>query len=236
MTTRASFFLALFALTLTGCSAVEGLFTSEDEKPPSPEAASAAPTATAKEATTASGTEEVVPGDWKVFVVLDTTTDNTFFAPEAALSRALEDTNIKLMRHTTRDPIEVKDAQGSVLGKVDVNALTDQKSGYIFAEEGRPANFISSASLPFVLQQASAYFSMEIRMNNGQRASGGLRMGPNGAGGGKGMGPKSMNPEMRQRIREHKVDSSALKGGKATHLQGGGAGGAAGGEGGTTEQ
>ena len=152
-----------------------------------------------------------------------------------ALAKALEGTNIKLMRHNSRDPISVVDDKGASLGSVAVDALTDQKSGYIFAEEGRPANFLSNASLPFVLQQASAYFNTQIRMNNGQRASMGPRMGPGGQGqGAKGMGPKGisgkgMSPEARQRLREHKVDGAGLKAGKAQrlHSEGGAAEGTA---------
>ena len=162
-----------------------------------------------------------------MLVILDTSSDNSFFAPEQALNKTLESTNIKLMRHNSTDPIEVKDAAGTVVGTIMLSTLTDQKAGYIFAEEGRPADFLSNASLPFVLQQASAYFNEQIPMGNGQRANGAL----GGMGKGSKAGGRAMPAEMKARAREGKVEGGGVRTPMKPRKIGSGADGASGAEG-----
>lgn len=197
--------LSTIVLATAGCDSISGLFSGDEEVVTPAPSSEAAETRT-EAAAPAADDKALTPGDWRVLVILDTSADNSFFAPEQALAKTLENTKIKLMHHNSTDPIEVKNASGETVGTITVTTLTDQKAGYIFAEEGRPANFLANASLPFVLQQASSYFNEQIRMGNGQRASGGLSGFGKGKGGKAGAG-KPMPAEMKARAREQKGDT-----------------------------
>jgi len=161
-------------LCISGCSAIEGLF-SGDEATTEPSSTSTTPT------TSASG---VQPGQgaWRVLIIMDTSADHSFFAPEQAFDRVLDGTGIKLLRAWALGPVEIKNDQGEVIGTVDLKTVTDQSKGYVLAEAGRPFDFVAPSSLPFLLQQASAYFGTTIRMNNGRSAGEAGEMGmPSGA-------------------------------------------------------
>jgi hypothetical protein len=159
-------------LFVAGCSAIEGLFS--DDKTTE---ASGATTST-----TTSSASGVQPGQgaWRVLIIMDTSADHSFFAPEQAFDRVLDGTGIKLVRAWALGPVEIKNDEGDVIGNVDLKTVTDQSKGYVLAEAGRPYDFVAPSSLPFVLQQASSYFGTTIRMNNGRAAGEGSGMGMSG--------------------------------------------------------
>ncbi len=150
-------------------------------------------------------------GAWRVFLILDTSADHSFFAPEQALTRVLDGTGIKVVRAWALGPVEIKNDAGEVIATVDLKNVTDQGKGYVFIEDGRIPDFVAPASLPFVLQQASAYYGTQIKMNNGRNAGAGM-----GAGGG-GMGAAA------SKIKGNKIPS-AVKNGKGMKMQKGAAG------------
>lgn len=156
-------------LCIAGCSAIEGLFSDDKTEVVS--------TTTTTAGSTASG---VQPGQgaWRVLIIMDTSADHSFFAPEQAFERVLDGTGIKLLRAWALGPVEIKNDAGEVIGNIDLKTVTDQSRGYVLAEAGRPYDFVAPSSLPFVLQQASSYYGTNIRMSNGRSAGeGGLGMG-----------------------------------------------------------
>lgn len=171
---------ALLLVALPGCSSLEGLFSDDEpaataEETKAPEAAATDDDATAA-SSTAAPSATAGTGAWRVFIILDTSADRSFFAPEQALTKALEGTGVKVVRAWSLDtPVEVKNDAGEVIGVVELKKITDQGKGYVLAEADRPADFVAPSSLPFVFQQASAYYNMQIRMQNGRMAGqGGL--------------------------------------------------------------
>lgn len=161
--------LALAILPTVGC----GLF---DEKAPTeatPPADGPAPVAEPAEAPAAAETPpSETPADatpntadhYRAFIVLDTSVDRTFFVPEDTVQSGLEGKNILYLHaYSNTEPFSVTDPAGKVLGTLDIKAITDAKTGYIFVESGRPSDYLAPAAMPFVFQQATAYFREPLR-------------------------------------------------------------------------
>lgn len=218
---RALFPLALLALV--GCKQFSGLFSDDEAAEPTTTAEPAAPT-------TATGVQPG-QGTWRALIILDTTADRSFFVPEQAIQKTLADADIEVVRAYALGPVEVKDETGKVLGTVDLKTLTDQGKGYVLAEEGRPADFVAPSSLPFLLQQASAYYGKQIRMNNGRAA--GASAGPAGGVGARARSAEGGKPQIPEAIRKQMKAQKGAKLGKVAKTEG--AEGKAGAEAGAAE-
>lgn len=103
-----------------------------------------------------------VANPWRVLIVLDRTADRSFDAPIPPLTEVLASTDVQLVQVYDANPVELKGADGDVRGRLEISAVTDAETGYIFAEEGRPATYLAPAGLGIVLQQAGAYFKTEF--------------------------------------------------------------------------
>lgn len=147
--------LLLVALSVAGC---DGLFNKKPEAEPTP----AAPTApvevtTAKVAGPSQGT-----GPWKVIIAWNKDNAGEFQVPEGILEKVLEPAGVKILRSSTPGPVSVLDANGQTVGTVDVGAITDLDTAWILAESGRPPTFLAPLPAPILVQQAGAYFKIEL--------------------------------------------------------------------------
>lgn len=217
--------LPVVLLGLMGCSQFEGLFSDDDGDKPAEEATPTASTARSGGATVKAG-----EGAWRSIIILDTSADHSFFAPEQALNKALEESGIRITRAWALGPVEIKNEAGEVVGTVDLATVTDQAKGYVFVEQGRPSDFVSPASLPFVLQQASAFFAKPIKMGNGRAAAaagGGMGggMGARQLQGGKQLGgPAGSGAAKRMKAQKGATGARKVGSRPATEVPGAGAG------------
>ncbi len=180
--------LPALLLGLVGCEQFEGLFSDDAPEEAATEAGAPVTPSTATP-TAAAPTAKAGQGAWRTLVILDTSADRSFFAPEQALTKALEGTGIGVTRAWALGPVEIKNDAGEVIGTTDLKTVTDQAKGYVLVEDGRPPDFVAPASLPFVLQQATSYFDTPIKMNNGRAAGSGGGMGMRQGKGAKQGGP-----------------------------------------------
>ena len=105
---------------------------------------------------------EPITDPWKVVIALDRSADRSFEVPETPLQSSLQGKDIALMRAYDLAPLDIKAADGTVRGTLEITAITDEQQGYIFAEQGRPPTFLAPAGLATVLDQASAYFNTTL--------------------------------------------------------------------------
>lgn len=146
----------LLALALT-VGACDGLFKTKEEAPAAEAPAAPVEPTSARVAGPSQGT-----GPWKVIIAWNRDGTGDLQVPDGVLERVFESSGVKLLRVTAPGPVSVLDANGQNIGTVDVPAITDLDTAWILAESGRPPTFLSPLPPPILVQQAGAYFKIEL--------------------------------------------------------------------------